>query len=250
MVWCPLSFISLNSERSSILKWAYGINLFSSFRLMTRQFPLSFSLLKTECLKIDPLISSLKKILLSSAFPKFTDPPTLFPHLTLLWLFVLLTVLDKKWKGYSIFELFLRLLGFLSTFSSFLGTPSISLPWVDLKFSEEIEILLVGVFDWILCVIGVLECWEVVSEKIILPPFGITEYYGRVWMMELLLISLLVRNREILFLTSSSAGDVDCSFCWLSTSQNFLDFDFDDNNLATESFSLKVYKACCCFKTL
>ena len=165
MVWCPLSFISLNSERSSILKWAYGINLFSSFRLMTRQFPLSFSPLKTECLKIDPLISSLKKILLSSAFPKFADPPTLFPHLTLLWLFVLLTVLDKKWKGYSIFELFLRLLGFLSTFSSFLGTPSISLPWVDLKFSEEIEILLVGVFDWILCVIGVMECWEVVSEK-------------------------------------------------------------------------------------
>ena len=131
-----------------------------------------FSSPENRALKNNLLISLLKKMLPSSTFSEFPDPPTLFPLLTLLWQLVVLIVLNMKWKGYYIFELFLRLLGHLSIFSSFLGSSLISLPWINWKFLEEMEMLLGVIFDWILCVIEVRECWEVVSEEI-LPLFDI-----------------------------------------------------------------------------
>ena len=51
------------------------------------------------------------------------------------------------WERGSMSELFPRLLGHLSTFSSFFGGTSVSLPEVDLKFSEELGMLLESVFD-------------------------------------------------------------------------------------------------------
>ena len=56
----------------------YGVGLFSSFRLMTGWFPASFSVTKTKCLKIIPLISLSKKSPPSSKFPDFPNTLTLF----------------------------------------------------------------------------------------------------------------------------------------------------------------------------
>ena len=149
--------------------WDWFVQLFQIDGQMVSPI---FSSPENGALKNNLLISLLKKMLPSSTFSEFPDPPTLFPLLTLLWQLVVLIVSNMKWKGYYIFEIFLRLLGHLSIFSSFLGSSLICLPWINRKFLEEMEMLLGVVFDWILCVIEVRECWEVVSEEI-LPLFDI-----------------------------------------------------------------------------
>lgn len=114
---------------------------------------------------------------------------------------------------------------------------------VDWKLSEEADMLLGAVFDKILLVIGVQECWEVVFKKKMLPLFGTPWNYGPVWVKEPLPLPYLGENRGSLgrgfcFIVSFGATGVSCFSYWIRVPKN--SSDFDDNNSAPVSF-LKVW---------
>ena len=65
----PYSTISLNRKRPSILKWAYEIYLLTFLSWLRDGFPHPFSLLKSECLRTNTLVSLSKNLYLSLTFP-------------------------------------------------------------------------------------------------------------------------------------------------------------------------------------
>ena len=198
-----------------------------------------FSSPENRALKNNLLISLLKKMLPSSTFSEFPDPPTLFPLLTLLWQLVVLIVSNMKWKVYYIFELFLRLLGHLSIFSSFLGSSLISLPWINWKFLEEMEMLLGVIFDWILCVIEVRECCVWGNITSFWHCYNIVDQ-SRWWNFSCRLFWL--ETGGFWFLTSFGAGVFNYCFCWLIAPKHSLDFGIYDNHLATVSSNFRSNK--------
>ena len=199
----PDSSIPFKRRRPSILKQAYGINLFNSSGWWWDASP-SFTQLKSECLKIDPLISLPKRWLSSSAYSEFPDPATFLSFLTLLWLLMALVVFDKSThynviifkilKDITIFKITGSFVNFSKLLWKYFKLPALG----RLEILEEIEML-----SWACIWLNSVgdRSLEMSRSNIwenSIPFFSISKICGPFWVKEPLALLLSLKTRVTL----------------------------------------------------
>ena len=208
---CILSLLAIafffDRKRPSIFKWPYGIELFNFFMLMTGQFSPTFFPIKNRMLQHWSYYFFVKKT---------TPPPFLtyleFPDPPAFLILVGFNFFRKEMKGIVYPRTNSEVAGLFVYFFQFLKNYFNVSTLGNLEIFRGNRNAIRECSDWIVLVIGVLECWEVVSEKIILPPFGIPENCGPL--------------ERCFFLTSLDVGHVDCYCYWHSAPKEFPRFWF------------------------